>query len=74
MFDPLVDAVLRALRQQPASTADRWRAALRIGEIAKAYHQEPEAILASVFGPDTLHDDREENPVGNSFLEGERAQ
>lgn len=69
--DRLVQAIFSALRQQPASAADRWRAVLRAGKIAEAYYQEPEELLASVFGADTLHDDGEEGAVGGSLLERE---
>lgn len=54
MHDPLVEAIFSAIRREPASIGDRWRAVMRAGKIAEAYCGEPEESLSLLFF-DALH-------------------
>ena len=50
MNDRLVEAIFRAIKSEPASVGDRWRAPIRAGEIAESYSGEPADLIAAVFG------------------------
>ena len=64
MKDNLVEAIFAAMRNQPVSVEERWRAVMRAGKIAEAYRYENAELLTPIFGADILQDDGEANAVG----------
>jgi len=59
--DDLVDVIFAAMRNQPATVEDRWRAVMRAGKIAEAYRYENPELLVPLFGANLLHNDGESN-------------
>jgi hypothetical protein len=64
--DTLVHAIFEAVKHQEATSADRWRALIRAGEIARSYSGDGE-LIERLLG-DAFEDHGQNHATGNPFV------